>query len=366
MTPAELGSDADRGDSDNDPNAIWKSIRGGQQFVPVPTLGTNATPARTECIRIVCISDTHGRHRDIALPAGDVLIHGGDWTKSGEIGTVQDLMDYFDNSGFPHVLCVAGNHEVTLQPSFYDEHWDRFHPQGKFDTKIARKIVQQSRCIYLEDAVYSVGDVQFYGSPWSPIFFEWAFNASRGKEMKTIWDKIPSTIDVLITHGPPLGRGDYCHSRIRAGCYDLMCAVQERIQPRLHIFGHIHEGYGVTFDGTTLYVNASNVDHSYQPVNLPIVIDLPRDATQPAHVVQPHCRIHDSKDFLGWLKEKDEYVILESYAVRVDWSISKSPFGNALFTGFMDLCDILGLHRDRLAIEQLRSAIGQIYSESFC
>ena len=59
-------------------------------------------------------------------------------------------------------------------------------------------------------------------------------------------------------HGPPLGRGDQCHHGGRAGCYDLLKAVQGKVKPRLHVFGHIHEGFGVSSDGTTtLFVNTS-------------------------------------------------------------------------------------------------------------
>ena len=37
-------------------------------------------------MRIVCISDTHGRHKKLKnIPDGDVLIHAGDITPRGEI-----------------------------------------------------------------------------------------------------------------------------------------------------------------------------------------------------------------------------------------------------------------------------------------
>ncbi|KAK9399488.1 MPPED1: Metallophosphoesterase domain-containing protein 1 [Crotalus adamanteus] len=61
----------------------------------------------------------------------------------------------------------------------------------------------------------------------------------------------------------------------RVGCVELLNTIQRRIQPRLHVFGHIHEGYGVMADGTTTYVNASVCTMNYQPLNPPIVIDLP-------------------------------------------------------------------------------------------
>ena len=34
-------------------------------------------------------------------------------------------------------------------------------------------------------------------------------------------------------------------------------------------------GYGVTTDGTTVYINASTCNYNYRPLNPPVVFDLP-------------------------------------------------------------------------------------------
>ncbi len=60
---------------------------------------------------------------------------------------------------------------------------------------------------------------------------------------------IPEGVDILMVHGPPLGRGDLTTRGVRAGCEDLLNAIQERVKPQLCVFGHIHEGHGVTCDG---------------------------------------------------------------------------------------------------------------------
>lgn len=50
-----------------------------------------------------------------------------------------------------------------------------------------------------------------------------------------------------------------------------------RVRPLYHVFGHIHEGYGMWTDGTTAFINASTCNIKYKAENGPIVFDLPLD-----------------------------------------------------------------------------------------
>ena len=77
-----------------------------------------------------------------------------------------------------------------------------------------------------------------------------------------------------MTHGPALGHGDLCSSGMRAGCLDLLDELQTRVRPAFHVCGHVHEGYGVSTDGRTTFVNASTCDLSYRPENEPLVFDV--------------------------------------------------------------------------------------------
>ena len=65
---------------------------------------------------------------------------------------------------------------------------------------------------------------------------------NRGDELKKKWKLIPSDADILMTHGPPLGYGDFAISGNHVGDVDLLLEVQNRIKPIVHVFGHIHEG----------------------------------------------------------------------------------------------------------------------------
>ena len=135
---------------------------------------------------------------------------------------------------------------------------------------------------YLEDQeVIVAGGYKIYGSPCQSA--SWAFNRSRGEASAQTWKKIPSDTDILLTHGPPIGHGDLCTNGKREGCVDLLANVTDRVKPLFHVFGHIHEGYGATTNGTTTFVNASqsisichkSCPHRYQSNHPPLVFDLP-------------------------------------------------------------------------------------------
>ena len=179
---------------------------------------------------------------------------------------------------------ICGNHDITCDKDYYNgtakngqASWKRFHHNGKNDDVAARRALRETKnLIYLEDESIVIDGYSFYGSPWQPEFCDWAFNLDRGYPCKMMWEKIPTATDILITHGPPVGHGDMVSQQQRAGCVDLLSAVTERIRPLYHVFGHVHEGYGVTTNQTTTFINASTCTLSYRPNNAPIVFDLPR------------------------------------------------------------------------------------------
>lgn len=206
-------------------------------------------------LRAVLISDTHTLHDQIKLPEGDLLLHAGDFTNMGELEDVARFNEFLGRQPHAHKVVIAGNHDWSFA----------------MDPARARSLI--THATYLEDSEVSAAGLRIWGSPWQPEFMDWAFNLPRGPLLRQKWDLIPDGIDILITHGPPLGHGDVTFRGEHVGCRDLLEAVR-RVRPRLHLFGHIHEGYGVTRDAYTTYVNASTCTLSYQPSNAPIVVDL--------------------------------------------------------------------------------------------
>ena len=229
-------------------------------------------------LRFVCISDTHNKTDQMVLPKGDVLLHAGDFTQVGGEAEVKHFIDFLDRvrPNFQEIVLIAGNHDLTFDTENFHSLpiVQMFHKGKTYDLNAIKDSLKQ-KCTYLEDETTEIAGIKIYGTPWQPEFGGWGFNVERGANCLDHWSKIPSGIDILISHGPPLGHGDKCQSGARAGCSELLATIQKRVKPKYHIFGHIHEGYGVTTDGETTFINASSVNISYRQVNDPVIFDLP-------------------------------------------------------------------------------------------
>jgi len=90
-----------------------------------------------------------------------------------------------------------------------------------------------------------------------------------------MWDLIPVGVDILVTHSPPkgVGRLSISDTNVDGGCAALIEAVK-RIKPVVHVFGHIHAGYGVLKQHPTTFINAAMMNKHYKPVNKPVVFDI--------------------------------------------------------------------------------------------
>jgi len=218
---------------------------------------------------ITFISDTHTKHRycEDDLPGGDLLIHAGDIMNSGyDENDVWEFLDWFDKQEkYKGHVFIAGNH-------------DRYFENKPDGTKnILREYpyityLQDNSLLYTNEENNDACSI--YGSPWQPTFHNWAFNLPRnGEELLNKWNDIPEDIDILITHGPPWGHLDVTpYGNLNVGCEVLRERI-EVIKPKIHVFGHVHSGYGYKFHNGTHFVNASVLNERYNYKNKPITID---------------------------------------------------------------------------------------------
>jgi Icc-related predicted phosphoesterase len=58
------------------------------------------------------------------------------------------------------------------------------------------------------------------------------------------------------------------------GCANLFTTITEQLKLKLHVFGHIHNGYGVEVKNNAMFVNAAICGEDYKPTNVPRIIQL--------------------------------------------------------------------------------------------
>ena len=162
-------------------------------------------------------------------------------TNTGRATEISSFVEWFAAHPHPHKVMIAGNHDISLDESYYASSWQRFH------AKRCNNIIHQETSdgfvppptsarslfycntfgiIALENSAACIRGLQFWGSPFSPEFCNWSHSVERGPPAADLWKQIPSGTRVLLTHGPPVGYGDAVHQR-RTG--DVSCCVMRRI-----------------------------------------------------------------------------------------------------------------------------------------
>lgn len=224
-------------------------------------------------LKILCISDTHGLHNKIPkeyFVEADMIIHAGDCTNQGYLEEINQFLIWLDKLDYKYKIFIAGNHDFGFQDK----------------SEIVKEYLKcYPNITYLEDDEVVIEGIKFYGSPQTPYFYNWAFNCARNQQdsllynkplIKPYWDKIPLDTNVLITHGPPYGIGDFVPYRNgeHVGCRDLLDKIYSLEQLKYNIYGHIHYSYGELISNKVNFINASCCTESYEPINKPILIEI--------------------------------------------------------------------------------------------
>jgi Icc-related predicted phosphoesterase len=208
-------------------------------------------------MKIVAIADLHGNNPHI--PPCDLLLIGGDFI----IGNPNDPFQQWELRkrtkpwlenlvNVKNVVACAGNHDFIFQE----------HPD----------LVPKMPWTYLQDEMVEIDGFKIWGSPWQLPYYDWAFNLPE-EELEKKWELIPDDIDILLTHAPPYGIQDEGKGMDHAGSKSLLKRVEE-IKPKLHVFGHIHVGRGITETEDTIFANAALVDMTYRLKHKPMEFEL--------------------------------------------------------------------------------------------
>jgi Icc-related predicted phosphoesterase len=203
--------------------------------------------------KLVLISDTHLNHR--ALPPGDILVHAGDACASGSGKDWVTFCAWWNKLDFKHKVFVAGNHDRVLE------------------TMPTWALAELQDTYYLQDSGVRLEGLEFYGTPWQRPFCDWAFNLADAPRREK-FEQIPACVEVLVTHTPPCGIQDTTREGGDHFGDEFLREVLCGLSPQLHVFGHIHGGYGVRQIEDYLSVNAAQCDERYRAVNPPVVVEL--------------------------------------------------------------------------------------------
>jgi Icc-related predicted phosphoesterase len=233
-------------------------------------------------LKICHISDPHGKHKKLVIPECDVLICSGDISMLGQKHEVESFLAWFKRQVMAtYKILVVGNHDLTFdihrggnngihKPEWLiDMLWD-FAFEGD---------IKSIRNFYLENSSCEIEGVKFWGSPTSAWFHGdyWAFNV-REPEAEDLYSTIPLGTDVVITHGPSFGFGDWCINVMHGVGSSTLGHHIRRVKPLLHLFGHIHESYGYERAAFgTYFFNGCNCDLDYEIHNEPWLIDVDFD-----------------------------------------------------------------------------------------
>ena len=211
---------------------------------------------------VCCISDLHSQLPEWRHPSGDVVIFAGDFTGPRsyhlQVPATEQFLKWFADLPFAHKLLVAGNHDGVpcLQPALFKD-----------------MLAAYPSVTYLEDSAVTINNHVFYGSPHTPKFMDWYFMKSES-QLDRLYKSVPLDTSVLITHGPPYGILDWTiYAGSHVGSHALLRLTKRLPDLKLHVFGHIHESYGIVTD-THVSANVSQLNDRYALTNPPIYLTL--------------------------------------------------------------------------------------------
>jgi Icc-related predicted phosphoesterase len=197
-------------------------------------------------MHILHLSDTHGKHHLLKnLPKADIIIHSGDVSFAGSENEIIEFIEWFGKLPYKYKIFVSGNHDDCL-----------------FGANIEG---MSENCFYLCNSGITIEGVKFYGVP---MFMEDVISGAYDNNIQ----QIPTDTDVLITHQPPYCMLDFSANIHYGDCILLHTVL--KIQPKYHLFGHIHDAYGIEKIDNTTFVNAAILNEHYELAYKPVLLEI--------------------------------------------------------------------------------------------
>jgi predicted phosphohydrolase len=137
-----------------------------------------------KAVRVVVFGDTHEHHREMTIPAGDLLIHVGDITRNSfSPRAIQDFNDWLCHLPHRYKIVVPGNHDYGLA----DPAWQK---------------LLTSAILLVNNGVELLG-LKIWGTPITTVDHG-HFGGETAADRETQFRRIPDETNILISHGPPI------------------------------------------------------------------------------------------------------------------------------------------------------------------
>ena len=222
--------------------------------------------------RFLILSDTHNfqftdnagtsRPLQFPIPKTDVLLHCGDLTQIGQKASYRRALKMLKSIEAELKLMIAGTH--AMDRDSWETHLsdgDELEDHRRAVRVMMGPLALEADVTFLNEDTHTFtlkngAKFTIYAFPYTPYFCDWAFaygdredrfnepcNSARGiKSIAT--NPIPSfpDADIVMTHSPSKGILDEC-AQGHVGCPHLLRALR-RARPKMHCFGHMHEGSG--------------------------------------------------------------------------------------------------------------------------
>lgn len=192
-------------------------------------------------MRLVCISDIHGKAHNAAklareIKSGDVIVLAGDITNFGGAREAKEIAEQFLALS-ENVLAVPGNCDRKETINALDDLGVNLHAKGRV-----------------------IGGAAFFGlggSNRTPFNTPQEYREEEIEELLNQgYEKIKKReIKVLVSHPPPYStKIDTTRAGIHAGSKKVREFIEQH-QPSLVISGHIHEARGTDALGRSILIN---------------------------------------------------------------------------------------------------------------
>lgn len=229
-------------------------------------------------MKCICLSDIHGtllpvedyfEPCELVCICGDIVplnIQGNH--KKARKWLINEFKPWCESLPCDKVIFIAGNHDSCM----HDE--DFMYSIFPKDEKVT----------YLFHEVYVYAsregkECSIFGTPYCKLFGNWAF-MEMDNVLDSLYQDIPESLDILLTHDQPYGWGDIIMDNViwntgeHIGNKPLAKAILQK-RPRFQFNGHLHScDHNLIEIGETKHYNVSIKNEKYEPVYDPLVVEV--------------------------------------------------------------------------------------------